>query len=210
MNRFISLESPFIQFLSRIIDLVILNFLFILFSLPIFTIGSSISALYTVSLKLIQNKDPYIFKEFITAFKRNFKEATIIWIIMLVSGILLILDIKFLVYLSGLSKFFIAGITATFGFVYLSILPIIFPYVAKYKETIKGYLIKALLIGTSNIFYTIILLLVFIIPFVLTASSPIAFLTGLYIFTFGGFAFMAFIHSFIINKVFSKYEMKKL
>src|SRR5690606_11781225 len=126
MNRFISLESPFIQFLSRIIDLVILNFLFILFSLPIFTIGSSISALYTVSLKLIQNKDPYIFKEFITAFKRNFKEATIIWIIMLVSGILLILDIKFLVYLSGLSKFFIAGITATFGFVYLSILPIIF------------------------------------------------------------------------------------
>ena len=109
MNRFISLEGPFIQFLTRIIDLVILNFLFILFSLPIFTIGSSISALYTVSLKLIQNKDHYIFKEFITAFKRNFKEATIIWIIMLVSGILLILDIKFLVYLSGLSKFFFCG-----------------------------------------------------------------------------------------------------
>lgn len=206
MDRFLRLDSPFIRFLSRIVDIAILNFLFIIYSIPILTIGASITALYTVTIKMVRNEDPYILGTFVSSFKKNFKQGTMVWAIMLFLGLLFALDLRFLAYLSGIAKFFFAGLTATFGFVYLCILLFIFPYLARYEDTIKKSMINSLLIGISNFVHFLMLLLLTIVPAVFTFSSPVGFLTGLYMGTFGGFALLALIHSFIINKVFSKYE----
>ena len=62
-------DSGIMRVLSKICDIVCLNVLWLVCSLPIITIGASTTALYTVMLKLVKNEEGYIFKGFLHAFK---------------------------------------------------------------------------------------------------------------------------------------------
>ena len=68
MNRLFNIDNPIMQFISKIFDLVLLNLLFILFSIPVITAGASLSALYYVSLKILRGEDPYIWQNFFQSF----------------------------------------------------------------------------------------------------------------------------------------------
>lgn len=56
------------------------NILWIVFSLPIFTIGASTTALFSVMSKLSNDEDVSVFKDFWKSFKLNFKQGTVIGI----------------------------------------------------------------------------------------------------------------------------------
>ena len=73
------LDSPLMNFLGRVCDIMILNVLLIVFSIPIFTAGAAITAAYSVSYKMVKNEESYIIKGFWKAFKENFKQSTVIW-----------------------------------------------------------------------------------------------------------------------------------
>lgn len=57
------------RFLSRITDFFLLNILWIIFSIPLFTMGASTAALYSVMFKLIQKNESYIAREFFMLLK---------------------------------------------------------------------------------------------------------------------------------------------
>ena len=82
-------DNPVWRFIGKLGDLIILNILWMITSIPIVTIGASITALYYVTLKLVRDEDGYTIKSFFKSFKENFKQSTIIWLIMLVIGLLL-------------------------------------------------------------------------------------------------------------------------
>ncbi|MCR5735922.1 MAG: DUF624 domain-containing protein [Lachnospiraceae bacterium] len=92
MGKLFSLDSPVMNFLSRVADLMILNLLFFFLSLPVITIGATTTAMYYVTLKMARNEESYIVKSFFKSFKQNFKQATIMWLIDLVVIGLLVLD----------------------------------------------------------------------------------------------------------------------
>ena len=77
-------DSPLMQFLTRAADLVWLNILVLLCSVPVFTAGAAISAMESIIYKLLHNEDVMVTKEFFIAFGKNFKQATVIWLILLV------------------------------------------------------------------------------------------------------------------------------
>ena len=68
-------DSGIMRVLSKICDIVCLNVLWLVCSLPIITIGASTTALYTVMLKLVKNEEGYIFKGFLHAFKLNLSKV---------------------------------------------------------------------------------------------------------------------------------------
>ena len=78
------LDGKFFSALSRMADLVILNILFWACCLPVVTIGASITAMYAVTKKMAEDREGYIFKGFFIAFKENFRQSTIMWLILLV------------------------------------------------------------------------------------------------------------------------------
>ena len=88
MRNFFNIDNPFFRFLSQMADLMILNFLFILCSLPFFTAGASLCALFYVLFKMRENEEGYIARSFFKAFKENFKKGTVIWLIMLLLGLI--------------------------------------------------------------------------------------------------------------------------
>ena len=81
MKKFFSDSNPLIRGLTKLADLMWLNALFIVTSLPIITIGASTAALYYETMRIVAGEESYITKDYFRAFKENFKKATIIWLI---------------------------------------------------------------------------------------------------------------------------------
>ena len=77
-------EGPLMSALGTLADLVFCNILFCLFSLPLFTIGASASALYDCTLAIVEEREAsFIAAQFWTAFRRNFRRSTALWLLLL-------------------------------------------------------------------------------------------------------------------------------
>ena len=87
-------KYDFCSFFQLLVDkfwlLIKLNFLFILFCIPIVTIPASIGALYSITTLLVQRKHVFILSDFIQKFKENWKQSTISFILL---GIFLFLSL---------------------------------------------------------------------------------------------------------------------
>lgn len=92
--KFFSVDSPLYRFLSRVLDILKLNFLWILGSLPVFTIGASTTAAMSVALKLADDEKGYIAKSYFEAYKANFKQGVPMGLIFLVAWYAVYLDFQ--------------------------------------------------------------------------------------------------------------------
>lgn len=92
MGGFFNMDGPFYKFGNMLADIMLLSFLWIIFSIPIITIGASTTALYYVATRRISNHEKYIIKDFWKSFKENFKQSTIVWLIILIIGRVLIFN----------------------------------------------------------------------------------------------------------------------
>ena len=102
-------DGRVMSFLARLGDMFILNILYVVCCIPIITIGAATTALYYNTLKMAENRESYVWKEFLRTFKENFKQATVIWMIILVIGAVLVAD--FFV-MGGIGSQALASVTA--------------------------------------------------------------------------------------------------
>ena len=72
--------SPFQGFLNKVTDLLILNLVTLLLCLPVITAGAALTAMHYVLLKMVRGEEGYIVKSFFRAFKREFRQATVMWV----------------------------------------------------------------------------------------------------------------------------------
>ena len=85
---------------------MILNLLTLICCIPIITAGDAMTALYYMTVKMVKNEECYIVKGYFKSFKENFKQATIIWLIALLVGIILVdFFLKALSHTGMLAKF---------------------------------------------------------------------------------------------------------
>jgi len=73
--KLFSIDGPLYNFFSRLLDMIKLNMLWFLFSLPVVTIGASTAAAFSVTLRMVDEREGYIAKQFWTAFKANLKQG---------------------------------------------------------------------------------------------------------------------------------------
>ena len=73
--KFFSTDSPLYRFLTRLWDMIKLNFLWLVFSLPVVTMGAATVAAYSVTLKMVDEREGYVGRQFIKAFKENWKQG---------------------------------------------------------------------------------------------------------------------------------------
>ncbi len=201
MGRFFNLDSPVMNFLGRVADLVWLNILYIICCIPIITIGASTSALYYVTMKMVANEEGYITRSFFKSFKDNFKQATLIWLLVLLAGAIFFVDFRILNMMEGTLGKVVYVIICAVSILFLFMTIYIFPLLAKFENTIKNSIKNAFLISIRHFPYTILLILGGIAPFIIvyfiTALLPILFL--------GVFSLIAFYTSYIYRKIFSYY-----
>jgi len=206
MRDFFSLEGPFNKYGGMVADMLILSLMWFIFSIPIITIGASTTALFFVTTRRIAEREGYITGDFWSAFKTNFKRATIIWLIVLAFASLIVFNL-FLI-----AQFEVGGILTTVIFpaqlilmlqlVFISIY--LFPMTARFEMTIKETIKTSFFMANRHLLTTItcVIMLAIIAYFSLIFGPFVLFIgPGVY----------AMLASYSIMRVFKKYrpEMDK-
>ncbi len=149
MNRLFDIDGPVMGFLTKIVYSVYLNILWLLCCLPIVTAGASTTALYYVTLKMAKNEEGNVTRSFFRSFKENFRQATVIWLILLALGVILGLDGYVFYHMRFHNAVWTIG-TAVFTVAvaaYLIVLMYIFPLLARFENTTRAMFRNAIMIG---------------------------------------------------------------
>ena len=96
--KIFSYESRFSQLLLKLCYACCLNLLWFVCSIPVFTIGAATTALCYASLKIVRDEDSHVFALFFRSFRENFRQATVIWLILLGVGLFLGADVHFAMF----------------------------------------------------------------------------------------------------------------
>lgn len=203
--KLFNLDSPLMQALSKMADLMWLNVLTLICCLPIVTVGASLTAMNYMALKIARNEECYITRGFFKSFKENFKQATVIWLILLTLIIILISDLwivggseqtDFGVILWGI----IAAVTVVTG----AVMIYVFPVLAKFENTVFKTFKNALLMSLVQFPKTVVMMLAYAAPpilfFLVPQIMPLCLMFGL--------ALPAWVSAKLYNKLFKRLEDK--
>ena len=169
MGKLFEYDGGIMRMLNKAVDCVFLSFLWILFSLPLITFGASTTALYYTANKVIRHDRSHVLREFWGAFKKNFKQATIMWLILAVLGIIIIGNCL-LFYGTSKALFIlyivIASIETAWG-IHL------FAQIARFDNELTTIMKNSALMGIRHILKTILLFIVFVAGVILFLTWPI-------------------------------------
>mgnify|MGYP001107920820 FL=1 len=164
--KFFSVDSPLYRFLSKLLDVIRLNFLWILFSIPLVTIGASTVAALSVALKMADDEEGYIGRSFLKAFRENWKQGTVLWLITLVALYAIYLDFQFFEALEGNPMIFLlVGILSIV--VVVSALLYAYPLAARYENTLFRTIQNSIDITRRYVGRTLFLVFVLSLEFLL-------------------------------------------
>ncbi len=201
---FFNYDNPVWRFIGKFWDVLVINFLWIICSIPIVTIGSSTTAMYYVTLKLARDEDGYTIQSFFKSFKENFRQATAIWLIFLLTGLLLAVDVYYFMRLVAPStlRTVMISIFLAMVFVWFAMFTYVFPLQARFYNPVKRTIFNSFFMSVRHVFHTMGMLAV---------DAGILFLSITYIpqISIFGVALIAFFNSYMLNSVFSKYMPKQ-
>ena len=206
------------KLLTGLADLMWLNVLAIITSLPVFTIGASITAMETVFLRMLHKEDVFVTREYFRAFKDNFKQATAIWMILL--PIILIIGFDQIYFLSDNSEFgiFLKAASIILGVVFLGVFLYVFPLQARYKNPVRVTFRNAVILTIGHPVRSIFMIVIFaIFAFFAFAIGFSGFLYNARWYVFSEFRFFPFLllfgyslpwflNSILVVPVFDKLE----
>lgn len=200
MSKLFAYDNPIWRVMGRVADIFILTVLWILFSLPIITIGASTIALYYVTLKMAENKEGYLAKAFVKAFRDNLAEGVLLEVIMVILGGAVAYGIfSFRGMATELDKIML-WFFGVIGVVYLFMLTAVFPLAARLDAPIPKLLALTYMVCIQKFSWIMFMAVMTacVIAFSVFVFWPIL------LFSMG---LIAWIHSYVMVKaVFPKYH----
>ena len=211
LQGFFNYDNPIWRFVGRLGDMILLNVLWILCSLPIVTIGASTTALYYCTLKIVRNEDDGDIKMFFKSFKLNFKQATIIWIPMLLLGLLLVFDFTFFgsaLAGTGAVRILLQGITIAMMVIWIFVFTYVWPLLSRFDNTVKNTVTNAAYMSIRYLGSTLSMLIsdVIIIAVGYVALFYMAWITAFMVLM--GYPLLAWVNSTMLDHIFEKYMPK--
>lgn len=203
------MDSPLMRFLTKIADLMVLNILFCVTSIPLITIGASWTALYSVTLKMVRDEEGSVSRSYFRSFRQNFRQATLLWLGVLVVLTLLVLDIR---VLNGMAGGTAPGllrvgveILALLG---IMVLQYLFPSLARFEASLADTLKNACMMALAHLPKTALMTAAAVGAVWITLINNTTIAVGLMVWPLIGFSLMAFGNSGILRKIFDNYVPK--
>lgn len=134
-----SLDSKFMCFMDRLFDVLLLNLLWLVFCLPVITIGAATVAAYSVAFPMIDDEEGYIAKHFLKAFKSNFRQGTILWLLNAAALYALYIDWQIVLASENPSIIFIIVSILSTVFIFCAFV-YAYPQTARYDNSVKRIL----------------------------------------------------------------------
>ncbi len=197
MNKIFDQNSPFWKAMGRIFDVFVLNILWLLCCIPLFTIGPATTALFYSMFGIIRGDGGYVSRDFFKSFKQNFKQGLQLGIPLTLLGLFLSADM----YLSyhagrGIYSFFLFFFLVIF-LLWIAVTLYVFPILSKFERTNKEILIWAFTSCIRHLPKTLYMMFVLLAALWLCHLAP-----GLILIAFG---LVAEIHANVLLGIFAPY-----
>lgn len=202
MSNFFNIDSPLMRALGKMADLMLLNVLTLICCIPVFTAGAAFTALHHMCLKIVRDEETYVIRGFFKSFKENFKQATIIWLIILWIAVILVGDVLVIYYSSMEFHFIVRMAVCLVGTITLCITMFVFPLQARFANPVSVTIKNAFKVCMIQFPKTILMVALLFAPFVMVYfmewTLPLVFLFG--------FSFHAYLSALLYNKFFLRLE----
>ena len=192
-------DNKVMQALGKLFDILYVSVLWILACILIVTIGAATTALYYTVNKVVRHTRGYVWKDFWGAFRSNFKQSTIVWLVVMAVSALLIFDTYVMWHVAA------AGQSIGKIYLFFTVMEIfvimwamyLFPYIARFENTTKATMKNSVLIAFANLPRTLLMFAVLVIGVLLIYlfSYSIVLIPGL----------CTLIINYPMEKIFRKY-----
>lgn len=164
MKQSNTLKESLGSFLHNLWDLMILNWLWLLCSLPLITVGPASCALYYVTLKLVRGEAVYPVKDFFRTFRENLKPGLLLGL--LAAALLAVAagDAFFALQQTGMLQTVYLVIAVMVGALFLTLTCFTFPLQAMFENPLKTQLKNAFLLAFTAPGKTLLLWVIALIP----------------------------------------------
>lgn len=143
---------------GNVVDIIYIGILWLLCCLPIVTIGASSTAMYYALVKCVRHGRGHVSREFFGAFRRNFKAATLAWLVFLFLILLWLgnnmvraqTDPEGLSFMTMVSKYLIAPVCFP--------MPWLFAYISRFDNRLSDTLKFSVFLSVKYFVRTLIML----------------------------------------------------
>lgn len=207
MRKFIYGDTPAGNFLKCAFNLVILNLLWVIFSIPIITMGPATTALYS-SISALTRGEEQMTRTFLKGFKRNFKQSFLLWLITLIIGFLLYWGLY-------ITSFWDQARTAAMiiqsipCLLYLMIISYAYPLLAEFETTIPKLLENSILLSIGHFPRSIAIVVITLLPVLALYLLPSVIVCAVFVWLPIGFSLCAYFNYKLLMPVFAPFRPKK-
>lgn len=198
-----------IRILTHIFDFILLNILWLLTSIPIVTLGTATAALYSVMMSVVEKKEGYIIKDYWKAFCRNFKQSTVVWILLLFLGACLWFDLTLIGVVPGLFRQIGTVVLGAVLIFYFMECIFVFPLIAKFENSTGNMIKNALLIPVSRLPYALMILFMTGAAIIVTFLNQMTIMIGAVIWSAIGVSVLSYANSLLLVKMLAPFTLEE-
>ncbi len=199
MGELFNLDNKFFQIIGKGVDCAALSMLWLICCIPLVTAGAATSALYYAVNKVIRHGRGYIWSEYWHAFRVNFKQSTLAWLIIFAVQVLMLVD-SYVMYQFARAgeKSGVLYIVFLIFFVLIAVWSgYVFAYIARFENSLRRVLKNSAFMAIANMRWTLVIIVLYI------ATLLILYIVPPFIVIFP--AVYTLILNHIIEKIFRKY-----
>ena len=196
-------DSPYMRAMTMFANLVILNLLWILCSIPIITAGASTASMYYVIFSWLTKEDDAVLKPFFKSLIQNLRTVTPVWFLNVLLAAVMGAEI---IYLSADSTPLLRLLFAVIFFIFLGVSSWLYPIAGRYDSSMRQVLLNSLTLAMRHPVTTLFLIVLNLLPVLLYvySASLLAYSGILWIFI--GFAAVALLNGMQLLRVFRRYD----
>ena len=199
MKKLFDMDNPVMRALSVAADLLILNILTLICSLPIITMGAAFTAMNDVCIRIVRGEEGYIFKGFFRSFASNFKKGTLLGLVLIACALFLYYDyFAALTYIPQM-RF---GILAM-AVILFAVCQYAFALLARYENTFGAMLKNAAALTVGYFPSTLIMVVFAVALWLLSLRFP---QVGGPVLIMFGFSVPCYINALLLKGVFNKLD----
>lgn len=205
MANFFHEDSHLGIFVTTVADVLVINLLWLAGCLPLFTIGTSTTAMYQCLMERHKEKTVNVFQAFSSAYKSNFKRTTPLFLLIVLIGCLLAFDAYLILYTQVGENIFVLLVLLCVLFQVLPASGYVFPIQAYFECSIGQTLKNAWKMAFAHFPTSLCVLALNMLPLALLLFAPAFFIKSIMVWILGGVAAIAYLNTVLLTRVFKKY-----
>lgn len=198
-------DSKFMAVCAKLVQLTKINLLWLLCSLPLFTIGASTCAMLAC-LTAMQQEEDCGAKVFFRFFKLHFKRATALWLLTVFLGAMLALDYYILAPLDFPGKMAVVVVICFCALALILVSGLVFPLLVRYPQSVRDTVINAVLLSVAHLPKMLLVTAMNLLPLLLLIVLPQVFFFFSFLLPICSIALIALYDLHVTNKIFATLE----